>query len=395
MSAPTSIGELSVGVTLDTSEMEAGLKGMDRKLKGQLKQLDKEYEKLAESSMGFGGGYGTGYGRSGKAREAFYRSLAGGGGGAGEKLARTFGGQALGRVLGGGGEAVMGLGPAAGIAAGVAIMVKLQLAVANFAKESGKLDGSTRAVIRYGETLNSIGATAKRAAGEMAVGFLGALNRVGEIVGSGFNFRDVADAEDSDRAAAQAVARLAKFREVNDPAKLAAVRSSISQFARDQAFSKESPKGQQSILREEIAALKAKEETARAAGKILEAEEVRLARLQKVAQLEKSIADFRDAARARGEALDMARLARLDAADAQKRETAKAADRVETENKLDSIRDRIGGARNPFEARSTGDFGSASAATANFAAEGNRLLSEMVRILRAVESNTEDALARN
>ena len=180
----------------------------------------------------------------------------------------------------------------------------------------------------------------------------------------------------------------------------------LRQFSRDQTFAGAAPKQQQNMLRSEIAALKAKEETARAAGKILEAEDLRFERLQKVAQLEKNIADFTEAQRQNNDAITRARLERIDAdrqAEAERvresRETLdavlRATERDVLSAQLDRVRDRIGGARSPFEARSTGDFGSASASTANFAAEGNRLLNEMVRILRAVESNTEDALGRN
>jgi hypothetical protein len=410
MSTPTSIGELSVGVTLDTSKMEAGLKGMERKVKAQTKQLDKEYERMAGGAFGFSGAAG-GSRRGGRSN---YREMAGGaGGGAAQRLARTFGGAALGRVVGGGGEALMGLGPAAGIAAGVAMMGKLQLSVVNFAKESGKLDNSTLAVIRYGEALSGVGKGVKNVAMGLAVEALGTVNQLGELIGSGFDFASLAASNASDRAAQQAAQRTARTVALNGGGTMADVlarrRASderLGQFSRDQTFAGAAPKQQQNMLRAEIDALKAKEKTARAAGKILEAEDLRFARLQKVAQLEKNIADFTEAQRQNNDAITRARLERIDAdrqAEAERvresRETLdavlRATERDVLSSQLDRVRDRIGGARNPFEARSTSDFGSASASTANFAAEGNRLLNEMVRILRAVESNTEDALARN
>lgn len=403
----TSIGELSVGVTLDTSKMEAGLKGMDRKIKAQAKQLDKEYAKMSgANAFGFGGGAGGG--RRGRSASA-YREMAGGGGGgggAGGRIARTFGGQALGRVLGGGGEALMGLGPAAGIAAGVAVMGRLQMSVVNFAKESGKLDNSTLAVLRYGEALNSVGTGVKNFAMSLAVEALGTINQLGELIASGFNFAALAEANASERAARGQEQRRDALFARNDPAKVAAARASITQFSRDQTFGAASPKQQQAILRGEITQLAAKEKQARAARNILEAETLRLERLRKEAELQKNVADFTAKQRENDEAITRARLERIDAdrqAEAarvqESRDTLDAVLRA-TEGdmlgaQLDRVRDQIGGARNPFESRSTGDFGSASTSTANFAAEGNRLLSEMIRILRSVESNTEDALARN
>lgn len=75
-----SIGDLSIGVALDTRSMDAGFATLDRKTKAQIKQLDAEYKKLGDSinrnAFGFGGGYGTGYASAGRR----FGGMGGGGG---------------------------------------------------------------------------------------------------------------------------------------------------------------------------------------------------------------------------------------------------------------------------------------------------------------------------
>jgi hypothetical protein len=411
----TSIGDLSVGVTLDLSGMEQGA----RKAKAQLKQLDAEYAKIGRKAGTFGSSdFGTGFGRSGRGRGGFgggggTGGFGGGAGGAGAQLARSLGGQALGRVVGGGGEALMRLGPAAGIAAGVAMMGRLQLAVVNFAKESGKLDDSTLAVMRYGEALSGIGKGIKEAAMGFAVEALGTLNRFGEIVGSGFDFAAVNAANSAHRGAVQAQQQTARTVALNGGGTMADVlarrRASderLREFQRDQQFSNSSAKQQQNMLRAEIAALETKEKAAREAGKILDAEEMRFERAQKTAALEKNIADSTAKQRENQDAITRASAARRDEEDAARRER-EAASRAElddifasTESALaaDSLgrtRDLIGSQRNPFESGGVSGFGSASAAGAQFVQEGNRLLAEQLRALKRQEDLLEDILAQN
>jgi len=405
----TSIGELSVGVALDTKKLDAGLKGMERKIKGQAKQLDAEYRKMAGAgAFGYSetvGGTRPTRGRSGGG--ASYGGMAGGGAmNPAQKLARTFGGQTLGRLVGGGGEALAGLGPGAIAAAAAVGMVKLQMAIVGFAKDSKKLDPATLSVISYGKALTDIGTGVKNAAKGFAVEALGTLTRFGELIGSGFSMSALTAAEGSERAAAGQEQKLANLKAVNDPARLAKSRSAIADFQRDQAFGAASPKQQQAMLRGEIAALQTKEAQAKTEGRLADSLDIRLDRLRKEAELQKNITDFTAKQKDNADAITRARAERMDAEDEAERKRAqesretldavlRATEGDMLQSGLDRVRDRLGSVRNPFESRGNGDFGSASASTANLAMEGNRLLAEMTRILRSVEANTEDALARN
>lgn len=401
----TQIGELSVVVSLDTKKLDADGAVMVRKLKAQSKQLDKEYAAMAGNAFGFSDFKGGGRGRRAGGGGSYATMMGGGAGGPAEKLARTFGGQTLGRLVGGGGEALAGLGPGAIFAAGVAGMAKLQMAVVGFAKESGKLDPATLSVINYGKALTGIGESVAGAAKSLAVEALGTLTRFGELIGSGFSLSKLTAGENSDAAAAGAEQRLAAFKAINDPARLGKSRAAIADFTRNQAFDAASPKGQQTILRGEIAALKTKEDQAKAEGRIADSLDMKLERLRKEAELQKNIADFTEKQRKNAEDITRQAAERRDAEDATRRKRFeefsnqfdadfKAIEQGIYTKRLDDVRSRMGSMRNPFESGGASGFGSASAAGLQFVQAGNQIMNRMLEVLKAIEGNTEESLAR-
>lgn len=404
----TSIGQLSVGVSLDLAPMEKDAK----KMKAQLKQLDKEYAKSGFGGGGFGSsGFGGGYGKSARARMG--GGGFGGGAGAGDlgssgagKLAKQFGGQTLGRLVGGGGEALMGLGPGAALVAGTAAIFKLQMAVANFAKESGKLDDASLSVIRYGEALTGIGKGVKEAAMGFAVEALGTLTRFGEFVGSGFDMGAVNAANAGERDARQQEQRRDALFAANDPKQVAAVRERIKNFQRETAFNNASAKQQQDILRGEISALAAKEKQARESRRILDAETLREERLRKEEELRKNIEAHTAKQRENEEAITRSR---QDRQQADKDEAKKRADESwqrtldalsgatidVAQQSLQRVRSQQSAIVNPFSGGAVSGFGTAAAGGSEAQRDGNRILALQLRALERQAELLEDLIARN
>lgn len=389
----TTVGSLNVDVTLELARLEAGFKELQGKTAKNMTQLKRQFRAAsadADKSLGGIGKGGAGRGAIGKI---------------GGKLA----GDALGNLtgLGGrGGDMLAGAGATGGVLAGLALVFKFQSAVAGWAKESGRVDDAALSVMRYGESLTAVGKGAVDAGKSLSVNLLGALNELGEFAGSGFDAKAVNDANNSERAAVLQEQALAKLRKENDPAKLAQTRSSITSFQRDQRFAGASPKEQQDILRNEIAALNIQEAKARSSKQILEAETIRLDRLKKEAELQKNVAESTEAQRKNYEAIELAKNARLDAQDDEKRKATEAFNKKfdddfrDIENsiykeRLDRVQKRAGSLRNPFEAGGVNGFGTASNGSIIAVQEGNRLLAESLRILKTIEENTEDALNRN
>lgn len=407
-----SIGQLSVGVSLDLAPMEKDAK----KVRAELKKLDRETEKLnARRSGGFGtSGFGGGFasGSRGAARPGVGSAMnpfAGPGAG---QLVRSFGGQALGRSLAGGG-ALAGAGSAGGVAAGVALVFTLQKAVANFAKESGKLDDATISVRNYGDALGEVGKKVKDTAMGFAVEGLGIFTQLGDFIGSGFSREAMWSANGSDRAALKSEQDLAGLVALNGGgttqeaiARRQEISRRIKEFQRDLRFNAASPKQQQSILTDEIKSLKVQEDKARVARKFIEAETLRLDRLKKEAELEKNIVDFKQAQAENEEAIAAFKKKQKEdrekadaAAEAESRknleELFRSADAAAALVGIDRIREKAGRLINPFEGSSVTGFGSATATTGQFQQEGNRLLAEQLRVLRRQEELLEDIIARN
>lgn len=402
-----SIGQLSVGVSLDLAPMEKDAK----KMRAQLKQLDKEQQRLSSGRGPFGqSGFGSGYGRSPRAGAVGRRSIdqamnpfAGPGAGG---LIRSFGGQAIGRSLAGGG-ALAGAGSAGGVAAGVALVFTMQKAVANFAKESGKLDDATISVRNYGDALADIGKKVKDTAMGFAVEGLGIFTQIGNFIGSDFSREKMWAANDSDRAALTAEQRTADLVALNGggtTAEAIARRQEISRrikdFQRDQRFNASSPKQQQSILADEIKSLKVQEDKARVARKFIEADTLRLDRLKKEAELEKNIVDFKQAQAENEEAIAAFKKKQKDdkekadaAAEAESRKTLeevfRATDAAAALVGIDRIREQAGRLINPFGGSSVVGFGSAVTPSGN--QQGmDRILAEQLRVMKRSEELLED-----
>jgi hypothetical protein len=286
-----------------------------------------------------------------------------------------------------------------GIAAGVALILKFQKAIAGWAKESGKVDNATLAVMRYGDTLTAVGKGAIDAGKAISVNLLGSLNLLGEWIGSGFDMGSVNADNASERGAIQQEQALAKLRAENDPAKLAATRASISQFQRDQRFAGASPKEQQRILADEVMSLKIQEDKARAAKQILVAENLRLDRLKKEAELQKLITEQTKEREEREAAIIAMRPESTpsdptDALNARLDEAMKEIEGEQLSARPSRVQSRAGSLRNPFEGAGVSGFGSASNGSLVAVQEGNRLLTEQLRILKTIEENTEDAISQ-
>lgn len=409
----TSIGSLNVAVDLDTSKLDAGLKQTERKMKAAGKQLDKEYASMAGKSFGFSEFAGGGGARRGYGRMAGGRDREGGGGlvgGIGGALAR----RALGGAVGGEGIAnsIMGasgrlLGTAAGATAasvtGAAFGSKL---IAGWANESKRLDDAALSVQRYGKALDGIIPTfskIKDFAKDGAISALGQFTQLGELMAGGS--REVSVFNQAARGAAEGDARLAAFKALNDPARLGRTRSAIADFQRNQAFDAASPKGQQTILRGEIEALKTKEAKAKTDGRIADSLDAQLTRLQKEAELQKSITEFTAKQKENADAITRAAAERRDAEDAAKRMRFEEfsnqfdADFRDIEkgiytDRLSRVRGQMSSLRNPFESGGVSGFGSASAAGLQYVQAGNQMLSRILEVMKSVEANTEEALNR-
>jgi hypothetical protein len=247
--------------------------------------------------------------------------------------------------------------------------------------------------MRYGESLTAIGKGALEMGKEISIGVLGALNQVGEFIGSGFNRDAVAAANESERAALEQEAKLAELRKKNNPEKLAAIRAQITQFQRDQKFAAGSPKDQQNMLTDEIGGLKTKEDALRKDKRFLEADTLKLERLKKEAELAKIIADFTEDQSKNEQEITLAALKRQDVREAEAR---KAFDKDVNQIASDILgerqkqtRDRISNLHNPFQGAGVTGFGSASSGGTQALQEGNKLQAQMLRALQAMEQNTE------
>jgi hypothetical protein len=289
----TSIGELSVGVTLDTSGVDYGVK----KAKAQLKQLDKEFGyRPASAALRFGGAIGPGYkpktqhGARGGAGGGFSRPNMPTdtfGGGLAGRLAGRVGGQALGQFLGGGevGGMLAKAGPAGGILAGAAALVRLQVAIGDFAKNSGRTDAAALAAGRFADSVRELGSGLFDFARNTAVNVLGTLNRAGEWFGAGGDRAALDTFDMAQRGAIEQTIARDKLFAANDPAKMAAVQGQSAKFTRDRAFEGLDLATQEQILAGEVRSLEVKEKFARASKKILEADQLRLEILQKEDEL--------------------------------------------------------------------------------------------------------------
>jgi hypothetical protein len=299
----TSIGDLSVGVTLNTDKLDAGFREMSRKVKAQAKQLDKEYAAMAGGkSFGYGGGFGTGYGGAsrrgaGRGRNAGGNfSLGGdGGGGLGGVLAR----QALGRITGMGEGLTGNLLRSAGPVAGAVGFAGAAFGAVNFARnaslETKRMDESALAAKRWAESLGELGFSLKvvrEKTADFAVSLAGDFARFSEFAGSGFSWDDSRAFDAAARGAAQqqsrrdAMAKAQGFDSWADYSKaVSAQRERILDFTRNDRFSQTDDQGRARILAKEIETLAAKEKQARAEKRILDAETMRLDRLAKIAEL--------------------------------------------------------------------------------------------------------------
>jgi hypothetical protein len=302
-----------------------------------------------------------------------------GGGGLLGNIGGKLAGRALGRTLGVGDElastALRGAGSFIGGTAGTAISgaagaISGTKLITGWAQESGRIDDAALAAMRYGDAINKIVPSLSQVFGfvkDIAITGMGAANTMGELVASRFNTEEVNAYSDAMRGAIEQEAALAKLRADNDPAKLRAVRGAITGFQRDQRFAGASPKGQQGILSDEIALLKTKEDAARSNKKILDAETLKLERIQKEAELAKSIADLTDEQRRNEEAITLSRLKRMDRADEEARnEEAKKfsdAQKLKVNGLTDQLK-KLGSnapdSRNPFSRPVVNGFGSAT-----------------------------------
>jgi hypothetical protein len=378
----TSIASLGVDVTLELSKMDAQFRELQTKTSKSMAQLKGQFRAASRDANGSLGSIGKG-----------------GGGGAFGKIGSKLAGDAAGNLagIGGrGGDIIAGAGPAGAVAAGVALVLKFHTAVANWAKESGNVDDATISVMRYGESLTAIGKGALEMGKEISIGVLGALNQVGEFIGSGFNRDAVAEANESERAALEQEAKLADLRKKNNPEKLAAIRAQITQFQRDQKFAAGSPKDRQNMLTDEIGGLKTKEAAARADRRFLDADTIKLERMKKEADLAKIITDQSEEQRKNAEAITLSAMKRKDAADEEtKRELDKQTKQTKQTAKdaldetLKQTRDRMSSLHNPFQGAGVTGFGSASSGGTQALQEGNKLQAQMLKALQAMEQNTE------
>ena len=293
----SSIGELSVGVTLDTSKMDAGFAALDRKTKAQIKQLDAEYKRLGISinENAFGSsGYGTGYARNG----------------------RHFGGMG-----GGGGFSRRGMA-----------VQNLGYQVQDIAVQIGGGQGVMRALgQQLPQILQFFGPQGAVAGALLATAF--AFRK--EIVAAGEAFGDVmngsvasitglsADAMDRSK---EAIAKEQGFSSWADYSKAVGdQRASNRNLTRDQAFANTDDQGRARMLSGEIAKLQKDAANAKAERRTFDFEKLRAEIATKSAELEKLNKQIgeRQLAFENQARLDQAR--RADEADAEKAKRAQEA----------------------------------------------------------------------
>lgn len=286
----SSIGELSVGVTLDTSKMDAGFATLDRKTKAQIKQLDAEYKRLGISinENAFGSsGYGTGYARNG----------------------RHFGGMG-----GGGGFSRRGMA-----------VQNLGYQVQDIAVQIGGGQGVMRALgQQLPQILQFFGPQGAVAGALLATAF--AFRK--ELVSAGEAFGDVlngsaatitglsADAMDRSK---EAIAKEQGFSSWADYSKAVGdQRASNRNLTRDQAFANTDDQGRARMLSGEIAKLQRDAAAAKAERRTLDFEKIRGEIATKTAELEKLNKQIGDRQLAFDNEARMDQARRADEADAEK-----------------------------------------------------------------------------
>lgn len=382
----TSIGELSVGVSLDLKKMDAGFAELDRKTKAQIKQLDAEYAKMGQGGFGFSGGAGGGGAGSrggGSSGGNFSRSMGGSGGGSSyaaramqkvgyqavgyqaADVATQVGGQGIVRALGQQLPQILAFFGPYGALAGALVATAFA-----FRKE---ILGTAEA---FGDVMNgSVAAISGDAADRMEAGMAERAKKEG--FGS---FKELAAATQGQRA-------------------------SNKQFQRDQFFSKQDDQGKIHIIEKEMATLEKKKRDGRLEGKIFESEKINGELAQKAAEIEalnKAIDERERAFDLKTQQQQNERWNEQQAAKKEKESEAvkrlddvfKATEKDMYSQTLERVRGQMGSLRNPFSSGGVSGFGSASANPSIYANEGNKLLAQMLSALRSLEDSTVGAIAR-